>query len=112
MGILTKTKDRVVEQLALAYLNTKLLPYGHATELRIDSAAKKIFIRAEFKGEALPFEIEITHYLIRQDGENYVAEIKAIRTSREWLTVLAENHLRDVPLKLPAQVGRIFAHAL
>lgn len=113
MGIFTKAKDRVVEQLALTYLNAKLLaPYGRATELRIDSAAKRIFIRAELKGEPTPVEIEITDYVIRQEGDRYLAEIKAIRTSREWLTTLAENQLRNVPLKLPEQVGQILAHAL
>jgi len=113
MGILSKTKDRVVEQLALAYLNgTLLTPYGRATELRIDSAAKTIRIIAELKGEAAPVEVDITAYEIRQENEIYFAKIKGIHTSREWLTALAENHLRNVSLKLPAQVGGWLARAL
>jgi hypothetical protein len=113
MGILSQAKDRVVEQLALAYLNgTLLTPYGRATELQIDSKAKTLRITAELKGEATPVEIEITAYEIHRDGEDYVAKIKGIRTSREWLTALAVNHLRNVSLKLPAHVGSWLARAL
>jgi hypothetical protein len=113
MGILSKAKDRVVEQVALAYLNSTLLPvYGRATKLAIDSAAKTIRITAELKGESVPLEIEITDYEFRQDGTDYFAKIKGIRTSREWLTALAENHLRNVSLKLPAQFGAVLARAL
>jgi len=113
MSIFTRTKDRVVEQLALSYLNTKLLaPYGRATEVQIDSTAKQIRIRAELNGEATPLEIEITDYTIRQEGNRYLAEIKNIRTSRAWLTTLAENRLRNVPLELPPQVGQVLIHAL
>jgi hypothetical protein len=113
MGILSNTKDRVVEQLALGYLNsTVLTPYGRATKMRIDSTAKTLSITAELKGEAVPLEIEITEYEISQEGEDCFAKIKAIHTSREWLTALAVNHLRNVPLKLPAQVGGLLARAL
>ena len=113
MGIFTNTKDRVVEKLALAYLNNALLqPYGRATELRIDSTAKKIHITAELRGETAPLEVEITDYEIRRDGEIFLAQIKALRTSREWLTTLAVNHLQNVPLKLPAQFGGLLIHAL
>jgi hypothetical protein len=113
MGILSRTKDRVVAQLALAYLNgTLLTPYGRATELRIDSKAKTIHITAALKGEATPVEVEITAYEISRAGEHYFAKIKGIRTSREWLTALAGNHLRNVSLPLPAQVGGWLARAL
>lgn len=113
MGIFSNTKDRVIEQLALAYLNSALLtPYGRATQVRIDSTAKTIGISAELKGEAIPLEVEITAYEIRQEGENYFALIKGIRTSREWLTALAVNHLQNVSVKLPAQIGGLLARAL
>ncbi|HEX5221516.1 MAG TPA: hypothetical protein VFZ59_18275 [Verrucomicrobiae bacterium] len=113
MGILSSAKDRVLEQLATAYLNGNLLgPYGRATSLRIDSTAKTLCIEAELKGEAVPLKIEVIDYEIRQDGERYFARVKEIRTSREWLTTLAMEHLRNVPFELPAQVGGLLARAL
>lgn len=113
MGLFTSTKDRIVEQVALAYLNNSLLqPYGRATALRIDSTAKTIRLTAELRGETLPVEVEITDYEIRREGEHFVARLKGVRTSREWLTTLATQHLLNVPLKLPPQVGGLIAQAL
>lgn len=113
MSLFTKTKDRVVEQLALAYLNNQLLgPYGRATELRIDSAARQISIKAELKGETTPLEIAITGYEIRTEENRHLAVIKSLRTSRQWLTALAENHLQNVPLPLPPQIAQVLIHAL
>ena len=113
MGILSSAKDRVLEQMALAYLNGNLLaPYGRATSLRIDSTKKTLGIEAELKGESVPIKIEVVDYEIRQDGNRYFATVKGIRTSREWLTTLAMKHLRNVPFELPAHVGSLLARAL
>ena len=113
MGILSTAKDRVLEQLALTYLNNNLLaPYGRATSLRIDSSAKTIRIEAELKGEASPLKIEVTDYEIKREGSRYVARVKVLRASREWLTVLATKHLCNVPFELPAHVGSLLARAL
>ena len=113
MGFLSSAKDRVLEQVALAYLNGNLLaPYGRATSLRIDSTAKTICIEAELRGETSPVKIEASDYEIRQEGNRYFAKVKGIKTSREWLTTLAMKYLRDVPFELPAQVGGLLARAL
>jgi hypothetical protein len=113
MGLLSKAKDRVLEQLALTYLNGNLLAtYGRATSLHINSTAKSIVIEAELKGEAMPLRIEITDYEIRQEEDRYLARVKGIRTSREWLTRLAMQHLRDVSFELPVGVGRLLLRTL
>ncbi len=113
MGLFSNTKDRIVEQVALAYLNNSLLqPYGRATALHLDSTAKTIRITAELRGETTPLEVEITDYEIQREGENFVARLKGIRTSRAWLTTLATQHLLNVPLKLPPHVGGLIAQAL
>jgi hypothetical protein len=113
MSLFAKAKDRVVEQLALAYLNNNLLgPYGRATELRIDSTARQISICVELKGETSPVEIVITDYELRSEANRHVAVLKGVRTSRAWLTALAENRLLNVPLKLPPQVAQLLVHAL
>lgn len=113
MGLFSNTKDRIMEQVALAYLNNSLLqPYGRATALHLDSTAKTIRITAELRGETRPVEVEITDYEIRREGENFVAQFKGVRTSREWLTTLATQHLLNIPFKLPPQVGSLIAQAL
>ena len=113
MGILKKVKDRAVEQMALVYLNSTLLvPYGRATTVQLDSTAKTIRIIVELKGETVPLEVKVTDYEISQKGKRHIAVIREIRTSREWLTALAKSYLQNVPLELPAQVGRLLARSL
>jgi hypothetical protein len=113
MGILSQAKDRVVEQLAVAYLNETLLkPYGRVTQLRIDSTGKTIRLTGELKGESAPVEIEIFDYEIGRDEAGDFVIVKELRTSREWLTELARNHLCGVRFKLPAKISGVLRQAL
>ena len=113
MGIFSSTKDRLVETGAMAYLNSKLLaPYGKATSLRLDSTAKRITIEVELKGEASPLEVEVLDYEITEDKGRFFAKAKKIRTSREWLTILANDKLCDKRFEVPAQVGSLLARTL
>jgi hypothetical protein len=113
MGLLSNAKDRLVERAALAYLNAKwLAPYGRATSLRIDSTAKSIRVEAELNGEKSPLKIEATEYAIARIGDRFHVTVKRIRTSREWLTALAQNHLCNVPFELPAELGGLLSRAL
>lgn len=106
MSFLSRAKDRIIEPAALAYLNKKLLaPYGRATELRLDSRAKQIFLQLELNGETSVIDIELTDYVIRQEGERYFAELNHVRTSREWLTALTRQFLRK-PMEIPPEIGR------
>ncbi len=113
MGVFSNAKDRLVEQVALSYLNGTLLgPYGRATSLRLNSTAKTISIAVELKGERAPLQIEITDYEISKDGDRYFAIVKGIRTSREWLTALAKNQLPNGRFELPPEAGRLLMRAL
>jgi len=112
-GLFSDAKDRLIEQAALAYLNGSLLkPYGRATSLRIDSSAKTILIEAELKGESSPLQIELLDYVISQNGEDYFVTVKRIRTSREWLTTLAQNELLNRRFTIPEKTGRLLIQVL
>ena len=113
MGMLSSAKDRIIEKFALAHLNgTLLAPYGRATSVRIDSTARTLSIEAQLNGEPAPLRIEIAGYEISKEGSRYFAKVQDIRTSREWLSVLAANRLRNVPFELPSRVGRLLMRAL
>jgi len=113
MGIFSNAKDRVVERAALTYLNQSLLaPYGKATSLRLDSAARTLRVEVELKGENQSVEVDIVGYEITREGEQYYATIREVRTSREWLTTLASTQLQNRRFELPAEVGRLLILAL
>lgn len=113
MGIFSNAKDRMLEQMALTYLNTNLLePYGRATQLRINSAKKSVHVEIELKGETTPVKVELTEYDLTKEGERYFVVVKEIQTSREWLTTLAREQVCNSPFELPSQVGRMLMMAL
>jgi hypothetical protein len=113
MGLLSKAKDRVVEQMALSYLNARVFaPYGQVNELKIDSLEKTILLNVELKGETNPVRIELIDYEIIRENDRYLAKVKRIRTSREWLTTLAETQLRNGPFEIPPNVGKLLMRAL
>lgn len=108
MSFFSNAKDRLLEGVALAYLNNTLLtPYGRATRLRIDSAAKNIHIEVELKGETIPVQVEVTDYEIIEESGASFAVIKAVRTSREWLTALAQERICQQRFKLPQQAAAL-----
>jgi hypothetical protein len=113
MGILSNAKDRLIEQVALSYLNGKLLaPYGRATSLRIDSTAKSLSVEAELNGEKSPIRIDVAEYEIGTEGDRYFVKVRGIKTSREWLTTLARNELSNIRFEVPEQLGRLLLRAL
>ncbi len=108
MGFLSNAKDRMVETMALQYANASLLaPYGRATRLQLDSAAKNIRLELELKGEATSIQIEIRDYELSSEGGRYFATAREIVTSREWLTQLAADRLANQRLEIPANAGAL-----
>jgi hypothetical protein len=113
MGFFSNAKDRMLEGVALSYLNGNIIgPYGRATSLRLDSDARNIQIELELKGETAPVHIEVIGYELTQEGEKYYASAKEIRTSREWLTAVAKDRLSNRRHEIPAHAGRMLMQAL
>ena len=113
MGFFRKTKDRLIEKTAAAVLNeTVFRDYGEITSLDIDSRDKTIHFEALLRGEREPIRVEILHYeIVERDGRAcFVA--KKIRTSREWITKLAEQKLVDELLPLPQKLSGLIARLL
>ena len=98
----------MAEKAALAYLNSSLLrPYGRASRLRIDSAAKTIDLELVLKGETEPVEIFVSEYEISDDHGSVQVKLNGIRTSRQWLTALAENQVAGRDFGLPRSLGKL-----
>ena len=95
-----------MESMALPMINNSLLkPYGQATNLTLNSGEKSAAITLELKGESEPVEIKIGKYEILPEAQKVYLILRAVTTSREWLTTLAREHLIDKKLELPAQAA-------
>ena len=106
MGFLSDSKDRLVESMALPMLNNSILkPYGTAKSLRLNSTDKSASVVLDLKGETQPVEIELTRYELSQEGGKVFLIVHEAKTSREWLTILARDHLLGKKIELPEQAA-------
>ena len=98
-------KDWVVEKAAAAMLNQAVLkPYGTLTRLKLDTTARTIDAELELKGEGQVVRLQVQAFEIIEEGAEVYFLIKSMSTSREWLTVLVQDHVVDRKLKIPPSV--------
>ena len=71
------------------------------TNLQIDSKNKTITGELDLKGESTPLKINCLHYQLVEEGGETFFEITKVDTSREWINVLCDEHLKHRRFKLP-----------
>lgn len=110
-SILRSIKDRSSSSALRLAANHYLERYGHMKKILIDSERKTITLELDLKGEREPILVVVEEYdLLTEDGSAFLVPLR-VTTSREWMTVLAQNLVvgRRLPLpdKLPENVLRL-----
>jgi hypothetical protein len=113
MGFFSDSKDRMIEAVALPMLNNAWLkPFGHATSLKLDSTKKCAEIILELKGEQTPLNIHVQEYeVVREPGGTFVV-VKAVTTSREWMTAMARKYVVGRKLAVPPEAAGMMSRFL
>lgn len=113
MGFLSDSKDRLMENMAQALLNRSVLqPYGQLTALKLNSQEKSIEATVALKGEREPVSLRLEDYeLVQENGVAYLV-VQRVTTSREWLTVLAQDFAVGRRFKLPPEAASVMAQCL
>jgi hypothetical protein len=113
MSFFRKTKDRLIEKTAPSLLNeTVMRDYGQITSLEIDSADKTLHVEVLLRGEKDPLRVEILKYEIAQQDGRTCFIAREIRTSREWISTLAQRQLVGRPIPLPQQLSGLVSRLL
>jgi len=95
-------RDSAVETGIRVYLSNILKPFGTMTNLTIDSKARTIHLELELKGETSSIRIEIEKYALHEEGGELFLEILAIRASREWMNLAADQFVKNKRFKIPS----------
>jgi hypothetical protein len=113
MGFFSDAKDRMLESVALPMLNNAWLkPFGHATSLKLNSANKTAEIVLELKGEQTPLTIHVQDYeVLREAGDTFIV-VKAVSTSREWMTAMAREYVVGRRLAIPPEAAGMMSRLL
>ncbi len=89
-------KDWIVSLVVKSQLASYIAPFGKMTSFHIDTANKKITVSLELRGEQSPIDAEVG-YDLQENSGNLNIRITEIKTSREWLTELANETLKKFP---------------
>lgn len=95
-------KDKITSKAAQAHCNTLLARYGKLTELRIDSAQRRIEAVCQLEGEAGSIAVTIESYEITDEGGEKFVHVAATRCTRPWLQHFLEDHIYGRKFPLPA----------
>src|SRR5688572_10771258 len=113
MGFFSGAKDRMIESVVLPMLNNAWLkPFGQATSLKLDSSNRSAEIVLELKGEHTPLKIHVQEYDVLQEPNGTFIVVKAVTTSREWMTAMAREYLVGRRLAVPAEAAGMMARFL
>ena len=96
--------NAVSRLLLKAFINHKIKRFGKMTNLQIDAATKRIELTADLAGETEPLVIR-ANYEIQSSENGLVISPSNIETSREWMTVLANEFLQSQPVRVPIPAG-------
>jgi len=95
-------KDYLASRATRRLVAGRIDRYGELLDLRIHSKERRIRVEVLPKGESEPVHVEITRYLIVDDGNGGLRMlIKEVTSSREWVHNLLVDYVIDMPIPLP-----------
>jgi hypothetical protein len=97
-------RNLVISHLLKAFLNHILKEYGKMTTLHIDPDAKHISLTANLLGEKEPIDARMTYELEESAGRTFFVP-REVDCSREWLSLLAQQMLRDNVIRFEIPQG-------
>ncbi len=97
-------KDFLTSQLLKVFLNHKFKKYGHMTTLHIDTQARLLTLSADLAGETAPLEAKVTYSLEESEGQMWFVP-QSLDCSREWLSLLGQQLLKDNSVRVPIPAG-------
>ncbi len=102
-----KGKDLGVSKALVKLAQQYLGPFGEIADLRLDSKNSEIRLQILLRGENVPVEIEVKDYRIIEEGGDHFIAAENIRVSREWMDVLAREHLQGRRFRIPDKYSKI-----
>ena len=104
--MLKALKDKALSMAIETAINLKIKEFGKMLKLNLDSIKKTIELELMLKGEKEPLSVFISEYTISEENGKYYIHAKDIKTSREWINIVAENYLKDEKIEIPEKIAK------
>jgi len=99
-------KDKALSKAIISGINLKIKEYGKMLKLNLDSTNKTIELEIMLKGEKEPLKVFVNSYEISEEDGKYFLYAKDIKTSREWINIIAENYLKGEKIELSEKIAK------
>jgi hypothetical protein len=83
------------------YLNGRYSSIGKISNLKVDAAARKVFMEIGLHGESEPLQVTIERYEVTEKEGRLFLEVLEFKASRAWVSALAPLLLKDRKFALP-----------
>ncbi len=97
-------RDKAILVAARNWLKSKTNAIKDIRSLEIDSKQKTFSLELELAGETEPLKVTGSYHLV-SGGEKTMVTPTEIKTSREWLTILAADFVKGRPIEVPGIVA-------
>jgi hypothetical protein len=94
----------LVNRLEREYFNHRWHSFGTMTSLQIDPTSRRATFDLELKGETQPLRVTIGRYELTDENGKTFLEIHEVATSREWMTLLAQQLVKGKKFEVPEMI--------
>ena len=99
-------RDAAVQMKLMGLIREKTSAIKNIKDLEIDAKHKKFSLKLELAGENEPLSVAGGYQLTEKDNKTLIEPID-IKTSKEWLTILAAELLKGRTFEVPGIVRSI-----
>jgi len=104
MPFLSAMRDKAILVAARNWLKSKTGAVKDVRSLEIDTKQKTFSLELDLAGETEPLKVTGNYQLV-SGAEKTMVTPADIKTSREWLTILAADFVNGRPIEVPGIVG-------
>jgi hypothetical protein len=103
VSFISAIRDKAIQSAAKSWLQSQTKAVKDVQHLEIDSKLKTFSLKVELAGETEPLTVTGRYQLTEAGGKTMLAPA-GIRTSREWMTILAAELVENRTFEVPAIV--------
>jgi hypothetical protein len=106
MSLFSGMRDAAIQMKVMSLIRENTGAIKNMKDLEIDSKQKMFSLKLELAGESEPLAVTGNYRLVVDNGKT-VFEPVDIKTSKEWLTILAAELLKGRTFEVPSMLGSI-----
>ena len=106
MSLFSGMRDAAVQAKLIGLIREKTSAINNMKDLQIDAKQKTFSLKLELAGENEPLSVTGSYQLTQNDGKTFFEPID-VKTSKEWLTILATELLKGKTFEVPNIVRSI-----